>query len=302
MDRARRVLSRALTTLVVTAALAGCSNPSADTAPQEAGWLAPGSDIATALSTQPPSCLASTGDPLVRQGELLFNSPFLLGGQAAKAGVSCASCHENGRANPDFFFAGLSGEPGTADTTHGFFGPARDDGVFNPVLIPDLASSAGHQLVDRDDGAALSDFLERQIVEEFEGERPGPDIIAALSAYLKALDARACEDEPPASPETWRGPLSMAVDAVLAAEDSSGETQAAYRRAARHFLRRIHDRFPHARDAGLREALVEASQLIAAGEPLEALEQMEALRPALAAAEHRSLYNPKTLQARYGQG
>ncbi|MEO1100799.1 MAG: hypothetical protein AAFW65_03045 [Pseudomonadota bacterium] len=300
MDRARRILSRALIAALATA-LAGCSSAPVDTGPQEADWFAPGADIAHALSNEPPRCVTD-GPDQIRHGELLFNSPFLLGGQAAKAGISCASCHENGRANPNFFFAGLSGEPGTADTTHGFFGPARDDGVFNPVSIPDLASPEGHQLVDRDDAAALSDFLESQIVEEFEGARPGPDIVAALSAYLRALDMRACEGNASASPETWRGPLSMAVDAVLAAEESTGDTQTAYRRAARHFLRRIHDRFPHARDAGLRAALVDASQLIAAGETLQAIEQIEALRTTLQASEHRSLYDLKTLQARYGQG
>lgn len=300
MDRARRILSRTLI-VAIAAAFAGCSNAPVDIGPQEADWFAPGADIAQALATEPQRCV-TPGPDQIRQGELLFNSPFLLGGQAAKAGVSCASCHENGRANPDFFFAGLSGDPGTADTTHGFFGPARDDGVFNPVTIPDLASPDGHQLVDRDDTAALSDFLERQIVEEFEGDRPGADIIAALSAYLRALDARACDGDTSTLPETWRGPLSMTVDAVLAAEDSTGDTQTAYRRAARHFLRRIHDRFPHKQDASLRAALVDTSQLIAAGETREALEQIDALRTTLSAAQHRSLYDLKTLQARYDQG
>lgn len=300
MDRARRILRRGLIA-AFAAALAACSSAPVNNGPQEADWFAAGADIASALSTEPARCV-TPGPDQIRDGELLFNSPFLLGGQAAKAGVSCASCHENGRANPDFFFAGLSGDPGTADTTHGFFGPARDDGIFNPVSIPDLASPDGHQLVDRDDPAALSDFLERQIVEEFEGDRPGADIIAALSAYLRALDARACEGDAQFSPETWRAPLSMAVDAILAAEESTGDTREAYRRAARHFLRRVHDRFPHAREANLRAALVETSQLIAAGESLQALVEIEALRPALTAAERRSLYNLKTLQDRYGQG
>lgn len=300
MDRARRILNRTLIAAIATV-LAACSSAPVDIGPQEADWFAPGADIARALATEPQRCV-TPGPNQIRRGELLFNSPFLLGGQAAKAGISCASCHENGRANPDFFFAGLSDNPGTADTTHGFFGPARDDGIFNPVAIPDLALPDGHQLVDRDDTAALSDFLERQIVEEFEGERPEADIIAALSAYLRALDQRACEDGASALPETWREPLSMAIDAVIAAENSTGDTQIAYRRAARHFLRRIHDRFPHRRDANLRGALIHTSQLIAAGKTREALEQIDALRTTLTDAQHRSLYDLKTLQARYDQG
>ena len=69
-------------------------------------------------------------------GEALFHTPSLLGGQAAKAGISCASCHVNGQGNPHFQFPGISGQPGTADATHNFFSSHRGDDKFNPVSHP----------------------------------------------------------------------------------------------------------------------------------------------------------------------
>ncbi|MGF7473737.1 hypothetical protein WFJ45_23635, partial [Salmonella enterica subsp. enterica serovar Minnesota] len=71
-----------------------------------------------------------------RIGRAAFNSPLLLGGQAARAGLSCASCHRNGRGNPDFHFPGISGAPGTADVTASLLSSHRGDGQFNPKPIP----------------------------------------------------------------------------------------------------------------------------------------------------------------------
>ena len=71
-------------------------------------WIAPGHEAA-ALTRQPATCLGkSAADPSVVAGRALFNAPQLLGGQAARAGVSCASCHSNGRRNPHFQLAGIS--------------------------------------------------------------------------------------------------------------------------------------------------------------------------------------------------
>ncbi|MEM6586393.1 MAG: hypothetical protein AAF692_11620, partial [Pseudomonadota bacterium] len=86
---------------------------------REAGWLAPEGRL-EALSTEPDvpraklhqAALASdlrdqfaSPDALrdaLMTGEALFKAPLLLGGQAAKAGISCHSCHVNGRGNPHF--------------------------------------------------------------------------------------------------------------------------------------------------------------------------------------------------------
>ena len=84
-------------------------------------WLDSASDPVLHLTQHPSTCLTEPNLPAVQRGALLFESPTLLGGQAAKAGLSCAACHRNGRGNPVFVFPGISGPPGTADVTHGLF-------------------------------------------------------------------------------------------------------------------------------------------------------------------------------------
>lgn len=143
------------------------------------------------MSEQPATCLASD-TPLVRGGRALFGTPTLLGGQAAKAGLSCASCHINGRGNPHFLLAGVSAAPGTADVTNSFFSAARGNGLFDPVVIPDLAMPGK---VARDpDTRALEDFVRNLIVEEFGGPEPTPAMLDALAAYVRAV--RMCPDGP----------------------------------------------------------------------------------------------------------
>lgn len=147
-------------------------------------WTAPGSELAL-LSAQPATCLAAPGDALVRSGRALFGAPTLLGGQAAKAGLSCASCHINGRGNRHFLLAGVSAAPGTADVTNSFFSAARGNGRFDPVAIPDLAVPGK---VARDpDTRALEAFIRNLIVEEFGGQEPTPAMLDALAAYVRAV-------------------------------------------------------------------------------------------------------------------
>ena len=127
----------------------------------------------------------------MRSGRALFDAPTLLGGQAAKAGLSCASCHINGRDNPHFLLAGVSAAPGTADVTNSFFGAARGNARFDPVVIPDLAMPGK---VSRDpDTRALETFIRTLIVEEFGGQEPTPAMLDALATYVRAV--RACPGE-----------------------------------------------------------------------------------------------------------
>ncbi|AJA10604.1 hypothetical protein SKP52_18670 [Sphingopyxis fribergensis] len=128
--------------------------------------------------------------PLVRSGRALFAVPTLLGGQAAKAGLSCASCHINGRGNPHFLLAGVSVAPGTADVTNSFFSAARGNGRFDPVVIPDLAMPG--KIARGTDTRALEAFVRNLIVEEFGGREPTPAMLAALAAYVRAV--RACPE------------------------------------------------------------------------------------------------------------
>jgi len=118
-------------------------------------------------------------------GEALFKTPLLLGGQAAKAGISCHSCHVNGRGNPHFRFPAISGAPGTADTTHSFFSKTLGNGVFDPVPIPDLARAGKvpHDPATR----ALEGFIGTIVVEEFSGSAPMNGVIEPLAIFVRAL-------------------------------------------------------------------------------------------------------------------
>ncbi|WP_176593462.1 tetratricopeptide repeat protein [Sphingobium sp. EM0848] len=79
---------------------------------RDARWLAPGVPI-TALTREPSACLAFPADEKaalsVNIGRAAFRTPALLGGEARRLGLSCSTCHRNGRTNPDFLFPGVSG-------------------------------------------------------------------------------------------------------------------------------------------------------------------------------------------------
>ncbi|HWJ70219.1 MAG TPA: hypothetical protein VNS79_09245 [Sphingobium sp.] len=162
----------------------------------EARWIAPGHDVARALTTEPRECLALPADPdarlAVEIGRAAFRDPLVLGGVAARVGLACASCHRAGHANPDFHFPGLSGAPGTADTTSAITSERRDDGQFNPRPIPSLVTDAGDETISRTRTGALEQFIHGLIVEEFDGPEPAPGLLAGLAAYVRALRSEAC--------------------------------------------------------------------------------------------------------------
>ena len=148
-------------------------------------WIAPGHEAA-ALTRQPAACLGtSAADPSVVAGRALFNAPQLLGGQASRAGVSCASCHSNGRRNPHFQLAGISDGPGTADVSASFFSVARGNGRFDPTPIPDLALPG--RISREPESRALESFLHGLIVDEFSGRPPGDGALSDLAAYVRAV-------------------------------------------------------------------------------------------------------------------
>ena len=267
-------------------------------------WTAPGSELAL-LSTQTATCLAGPDDALVLSGRALFGAPTLLGGQAAKAGLSCASCHINGRDNPHFLLAGVSAVPGTADVTNSFFSAARGNGRFDPVVIPDLAMPGK---VARDpDARALEAFVRNLIVEEFGGQEPTPAMLDVLATYVRAV--RAC----PGEPRIGRGlgdQLSAIDDGVAGVRlmiDRADLQGAALSIASmRHQLGLIAERYA---GPGLAE---EREELLAASRALQAIGDGDGARigPALArwkgdfdtglakrlrGAEGRSLYDRKRL-------
>lgn len=147
-----------------------------------------------ALTVAPRECLApSTNDTdaqLISIGRTAFNYPLLLGGQAARAQLSCAACHPSGRRNAGFLLQGLSDGPGTADVTSSMMSSHRDNGVFDPRPIADLAKPA----ISRDPASpALATFVHGLITEEFDGTEPPKAVFEGLLAYVRAV--RTCQPD-----------------------------------------------------------------------------------------------------------
>jgi len=189
-QRPARLLGLAVLLLVATAA----------DAPQlpirEARWLKT-PDLLADLTTQPAECLAMPKDAALRQsvetGRALFRSPLMLGGQAARVGLSCSSCHRNGRSNPHFHFPGISGDPGTADVTASIMSSHRGDDIFNPKPIPDLGGEPAKLRISRDPTKRdLSVFIHGLITQEFDGPEPSPAALDSVVAYVNALGPGAC--------------------------------------------------------------------------------------------------------------
>ena len=266
-------------------------------------WLAPGMRVA-ALTTQPRECLDPAADTkLVAIGRAAFRDPLLLGGQGARAQLSCATCHPSGRANPAFLLPELSDKPGTADVTSSLMSSHRGNGVFDPKPIPDLTAPGK---VSRDPASpALATFVHGLITEEFDGNEPPPVAFKGLLAYLRAL--RACRPDA-REPITVDAAIADTEAAMHAADDalSLGDRSAARLMigAARMTLGSIDERYDL--PAVGRAALPAADRRLLALQL--ALDRGENLAPRLAAwlfpqalAERlrrdapRSLYDPAVL-------
>jgi len=191
--------------LAAVLALAGFAAAQAADVPLRAQlWLAPRADAVRALTTAPPECLSPAPDPQTRLaveiGRAAFRTPTVLGGQAARAGLACETCHRSGRGNRDFLFPGISGAPGTADVTSSLFSSHRGDGIDDPVPIPDLSGPRAGLKVAPD---RLSPFIHGLVTEEFDGPEPPAAVLAGLAAYVRALSPAAC-------PRALADPVSVA--------------------------------------------------------------------------------------------
>jgi hypothetical protein len=229
-------------------------------------WTAPGAELAVA-SSQPAACLAIDPGAAVRvaAGQALFNAPTLLGGQAAKAGISCASCHVNGRGNAHFLLDGISRGPGTADVSNSFFSAARHNGRFDPVPIPDLAAPG--RISRHPDDPALAGFIQTLIVDEFAGIRPSPAMLDALAHYVRAI--RPCAaGQPLVVARRLDDQLTLLHAALGGAADmaqrSEWQAAAALIAAARHQLGKIAERYAGPQLARQRATLLRASRSLQA--------------------------------------
>ncbi|WP_421933031.1 hypothetical protein [Phenylobacterium sp.] len=311
MGRRRpRALAAAFALLGIAAAQA------ADTPLRAQRWLAPRADVVRALTTAPPECLSPAPDPETRLaveiGRAAFRTPTVLGGQAARAGVACETCHRSGRDNRDFQFPGVSGAPGTADVTSSLFSSHRGDGIDDPVPIPDLSGPRANLKVAP---AGLSPFIHGLITEEFDGPEPPAAVLAGLVAYVGALSPSACP-RALADPVAVKGLMSDARRAIAAAQAlaARGDRPAAVVMvaAARARLFLIDERYaalPGSRRA-LRAAdarLAALAQALREGRPEAGADLARwsadsvKLEAALTRREGRSLFDPNHLAAAVGR-
>jgi hypothetical protein len=306
---------RALGAAAAALLLCGASTPG-DLPLRDARWLT-SPDLATDLTHQPAECRGESHDAALRRseeiGRIAFRAPLLLGGQAARAGLSCATCHRNGRTNAHFHFPGLSGDAGTADVTASLMSSHRGDGIFNPKLIPDLAGDPAKLKISRDaQKDDLRKFIHGLITQEFDGAEPPPAVLAGLVAYVRSM-----------SPAKCRGPASVAISlqsmlddvnqAVRLAQESYADGDKATGRllvgASRSMLGMIDERFQSPGGEASRHILGEADS------DLKAIELADIVSPGpfeawrgkwpdrenrLRSAEARSLFSEAVIRRRLG--
>lgn len=295
--------------LILSAILWSVRVVGADLPLREAEWLAVGSDRVAALTTAPAECFRPPSDrtrgDAAEAGRIAFRSPLLLGGPAAKSGLSCHACHINGHSNPDFFIEGLSGAPGTVDVTSSRFSKTRGDGVFNPLIIPSLIDrSRTHKAGE----PARGTFVHGVIVDEFQGWEPAPAVFDALLAYVSALDPGACREPRVVA-------IGLSDDLALIRRGAAALTGTLDRGdlaladfllvSLRSLLGQVHERFDLPGLDPPRSILIELSRdLGALREPAPTraglatwCEQLEQATVRLLSFESRSLYNPEVLRA-----
>ncbi len=285
----------------------------------DAAWLAPDADVIDFLLRSPGECLRKPESAevryLVEVGRAAFRSPLLLGGPAARGGLSCNSCHRDGRDNPDFFLEGLSGASGTADVTSSLFSKTRDDGAFNPVPIPTLVdASEKTSFGETAQAPSLHAFVSDVIVEEFQGVEPSKTVLAGLAAYVYHLGSDACPDAPTAA--SARRDMEAAARALSAADSAltRGDVAAAdfLLLAAQRELANVHERFEGSEKAQSR--LESLARSIGAVRPLAgenpghaqaviAEKRVEAQRLArfLHKRRAKSLYDRAALERRFAE-
>ncbi len=255
-------------------------------------WTDPNTDVAHALTHAPRECLSAIA-PDVELGRALFRSRTLLGGPAARVGLSCDSCHSNGRANAHFLLPELTDIPGHADVTSSWSSRVREDGVHNPRPIPDLAGAATRTSFGAQREPSLDAFMRSVIVDEFQGAPPSDAMMAALHAYIAALEP--CDGE---TPLTLTDGLNDARRAIAAAGHANSDpaTSRLAALAAQDALARITERLPERRFARERRALEALSREVTATPTQEWRARFEAVATRLQRRERATYANEATLR------
>lgn len=277
--------------------------------PAAARWLAPNVSLSVMAFT-PVECLNPAAPPTVVLGRLAFESPALLGGQAARMGLACASCHLAARANPHFYLAGISNVAGRADVSQSFLSSSGGNDEFRPVPIPDLARQAQRGISDRNQPAFYAK-LQQLIQVEFDGQAPLPEVFDAVATYLQNIDERYCEALLTATrPRTWQADWQRLLETkallhTALAQDNSAMVEFLVR-VARYRLETIYRATALAEQLALQRGLVAVSRalldVVAAptvAARLQALDQWQQqlarLQPQLIAAAPASAYSDRAL-------
>ena len=283
----------------------------------DARWISADADLAYVLTHAPGECLAPAndegGDYKLVLGRAAFKSPFLFGGQAARNHLSCNSCHQDGHDNKQFFLAGLSGAPGSADVTSSIFSKVREDGIFNPVAIPTLVgSSRKERLGTVSPVATIHDFVEGAVKDEFQGEASA-SIVEAVSYYVAQLQPEYCPEQAAAiNLDKVIGELDQTLDAAAQANQNNAQEEVDFLLlSTQDQLRLIHERYAGAALAAEREAIVAFSQQVGALRPsadrdsrvsdadfADLGNKLRALKAVLEKSEDLSLYQEAVLRDR----
>ena len=245
MDYGREV-TRGLVLCLALAVTAGAGDIVAPLLREQA-WTAASGDTAHKLTHALPECLDVPDDPVVRvridTGRALFRSSAVLGGPAARLGLSCNACHTNGQTNADFYLPELTDRPGAADVTSEWSSAVRGDGVMNPRPIPNLVDVGTRVQFGSGGERSLDRFAKGVIHEEFQGAPLPPAAFESLIAYLRGLKSASC----PPSVETAVTLQSEASDirrALAAAEAAEPATASLVLVTAQEAIGQLVERLP----------------------------------------------------------
>lgn len=232
--------------------------------PFELMWIADNVNKASALSWTPVECLNPDADNIASLGRLFFESPALLGGQAARMGLSCSSCHPSGRSNPNFFIRGVSSTQGTADVKKSFFSSNGGDQHFNAVAIPDLADHNQSKIVNRN-SIEFRNKIRELIEVEFDGQPASNMVIDALQNYLINTDLSFCIDHQLKKDinlmQDWQRLLETIKFIEHAAIDRHEEHFVFLVRVARQRLNKIYQRYGIANDEEIDLNIIDSSRM-----------------------------------------
>jgi cytochrome c peroxidase len=127
--------------------------------------------------------------PLIALGDMAFDSAYIYGEPMRSLQMSCNTCHNKSITNPNFIIPGLSSYPGGMDVSSNFFAPHANNGVFDPLDIPDLRGIRFTAPYGRNGRfGSLREFVRNVIVNEFNGDEPDPMLLDGMIAYMNEFE------------------------------------------------------------------------------------------------------------------